>query len=97
MFGGVYRRPVASDRHHRPKKSEAVAGLFVGGTGVYSHLEVLFQLEQPRSQWQTDCVSLLVGTNERTIGTVQVSVIKVGGGQYKDDLRMTLSYKRGRP
>lgn len=36
-----------SDKHHRPKKSEAVAGLSVGVTGGYSHLEALFQLEQP--------------------------------------------------
>lgn len=61
MFGGVYRRPVASDRHHRPKKSEVVADLFAGGTGGCSHLEVLFQLEQSGSRWQTGCVSLLVG------------------------------------
>lgn len=62
MFGGVYRRPVASDRHHRPKKSGVAAGLFAaGGTGGCSHLEVLFQLEQPGNQWQTGGVSLLVG------------------------------------
>lgn len=61
MFGGVYRRSVATDKHHRPKKSEVVTGLFVGGTGGYSRLEALFQLEQPRSRWPKDCASLLVG------------------------------------
>lgn len=49
MFGGVYRRSVASDKHHRPKESEFIAGLFVGGTGGCSQLEALFQLEQPKS------------------------------------------------
>lgn len=38
-----------------------------------------------------------ISTNERNIRTVQVSLIKVEGGQYKDDLKMTLSYKGGRP
>lgn len=49
MFGGVYRRSVASDKHHRPEESEFIAGLFVGGTGGCSQLEALFQLEQPKS------------------------------------------------
>lgn len=53
MFGGVCRRPVASGKHHRPKKSKVFAGLFVGGTGGCSHLGALFQLEQPRSRWPT--------------------------------------------
>lgn len=68
MFGGVYRRSVASDKHHRPKESEFIAGLFVGGTGGCSQLEALFQLEQPKSQWPTDCVSLLAGIRAQMKG-----------------------------
>lgn len=60
MFGGVYRRPVASNQHHRPKKSEVVAALFISGTGDYSHLEMLFQLEQPGGLCPENNVSLLV-------------------------------------
>lgn len=52
MFGGVYRGPVGSNQHHRHKKSEVVAALFVVGTGDYSHLEPSFQLEQPRVSGQ---------------------------------------------
>lgn len=36
-------------------------------------------------------------TNERNIRNVQVPLIEVVGGQSKDDLRMTLSDKGGRP
>lgn len=36
-------------------------------------------------------------TNERNIRNVQISLMEVGGGQYKDDLRIPLSYKGGRP
>lgn len=36
-------------------------------------------------------------TNERNIRNVQISLVEVGGGQYKDDLRIPLSYKGGRP
>lgn len=52
VFGGVYRGPVGSSQHHRPKKNEVVAALFVAGTGDYSHLEASFQLEQPRVSGQ---------------------------------------------
>lgn len=99
MFGGVYRRSVASDKHHRPKESEFIAGLFVGGTGGCSQLEALFQLEQPESVANRLCepTSRNKSTNERNIRNVQISLVEVGGGQYKDDLRIPLSYKGGRP
>lgn len=99
MFGGVYRRPVASDKRHRPKKSEVVAGLCWWHWWLQSFGSIIPAGTAKESVANRLCepTSRNKSTNERNIRSIQISLIEVGGGQYKDYLRMVLSYKGDRP